>query len=61
MEDSGTNSADDVQRQIWHKVEQQDTDFKQRHTGVMDGIKLILGQIEPFPMDLVNPVVCQGE
>jgi hypothetical protein len=40
---NGADSADDVQRQVWHKIEQQDTDFKQRHAGVMDGIKSILG------------------
>jgi hypothetical protein len=39
---NGADSADDVQRQVWHKVEQQDTDFKQRHAGVMDGIKSII-------------------
>jgi len=44
-----------------HHVEQNDPYLEDRHSGVVNNVELITGQMKPPAMETVNPIVCEHE
>src|SRR5215475_9048331 len=54
-------SSDNPQSNIWDQVEQENTDLIQRHSRIVQGIKLLTRQIEPCAVKAIHPIVRQQE
>jgi len=51
------SSADDLQNDKGHQIEQNDANLEDRHPGVVKGIELIARQMKPSTMKPLHPVV----
>src|SRR2546427_10248183 len=54
-------SSDNVQSNLRDQVEQENTDLEHRHPSVVQGIKLLTGQMKPSAVQPIEPIVRQQE
>ncbi len=54
-------SPDNMQRNIWDEVEQENADLVQRHPRVVQSIKLLTRQLKPSAVQPMHPIVREHE
>ena len=48
-----------MQGHIWDQVAQEDADLEQRHSSVVQGVKLFHRQMKPSAVQPIHPIVCE--
>jgi hypothetical protein len=54
-------SAEDRENDNRHQIEYNDSYFEDAHPCVVNGIELVTGEMKPFAMDALNPIVREHE
>ena len=57
---SGAELSGDVQCDVRDDVEQEDANLVECEAGIVDGIEAFGGELEPFAVEAINPIMGEG-